>query len=33
LIDGLYLLHEAMPTNYALVHETNTVQMHIPILQ
>jgi len=24
------LLSEAMPTNYALVHEAYTVQMHIP---
>ena len=24
------LLHESMPTNYALVHEAYTVQMHIP---
>ena len=28
--DYTCLLHEATPTNYALMHEAYTVQMHIP---
>jgi len=28
--DYMSLLHEAMPTNYALIHEACTVQIHIP---